>query len=146
MAGDFPAIDSAEATSNRVAADICAVICTRDRVKHLRRALRSLVEQAVPPAEILVVDNAPRTDCTRVLVCEEFPSVRYVRELVLGLDFARNRALREAQSEIVAFLDDGWNPFRRRFWNTLGQGFAPAASTRSHSRPRRSASLRLTAA
>ncbi len=106
MTGDFPAIDSAEATSNRVAADICAVICTRDRVKHLRRARRSLVEQAVPPAEILVVDNAPRTDCTRVLVREEFPSVRSVRELVLGLDFARNRALREAQSEIVAFLDD----------------------------------------
>ncbi|MFQ5668595.1 MAG: glycosyltransferase family 2 protein [Candidatus Binatia bacterium] len=106
ISGDCPAIDITEARSGRVGADICVAVCTRDRVKQLRRALRSLVEQAVPPAEILVVDNAPRNDCTRVLVGEEFPSVRYVRELVLGLDFARNRALREAQSEIVAFLDD----------------------------------------
>ncbi len=32
--------------------------------------------------------------------------MRYVREALLGLDFARNRALHECTNDIVAFLDD----------------------------------------
>jgi glycosyltransferase involved in cell wall biosynthesis len=57
-------------------------------------------------AEIIVVDNAPRDEGTRELVRARFPEVRYVVEPVAGLDFARNRALREATGEVVAFLDD----------------------------------------
>lgn len=85
---------------------VCAAICTRDRTDSLRRALRSLEGQLRPPAEILVVDNSPGGPSTRELVLEEFPSVRYVMEPVPGLDFARNRALRETECEIVAFMDD----------------------------------------
>jgi GT2 family glycosyltransferase len=39
-------------------------------------------------------------------VRDEFPMVRYIREPVAGLDFARNRALRDAKGDVVAFLDD----------------------------------------
>jgi len=66
----------------------------------------SLRLQHPPPAEILVVDNAPANGATRELVERQFPEVRYVVESVPGLDFARNRALQEATQEIVAFLDD----------------------------------------
>ena len=86
--------------------NVCAVICTRDRPKQLRRALDSLAEQTQRPAEILVVDNAPSGDETKSMVLNEFPVVRYVREPTPGLDFARNRALKEASQEILAFLDD----------------------------------------
>ncbi len=86
--------------------DVCAAICTRDRTDLLRRALRSLGEQAEAPAEIMVVDNAPGGPATRNLVRDEFPGVRYVTEPIPGLDFARNRALRETSREIVAFMDD----------------------------------------
>ena len=85
---------------------VCAAICTRDRTDRLRRALRSLMGQTREPAEILVVDNAPGGPATRSLVRDEFPGVRYVMEPVPGLDFARNRALRETSREIVAFMDD----------------------------------------
>ena len=85
---------------------ICAVICTRERPDKLRRALMSLVAQVQPPAQILVVDNAPGDDVSRKLVQEDFPSVDYVQEPIPGLDFARNRALRETKADIVAFLDD----------------------------------------
>jgi len=85
---------------------VTAAICTHNRPDVLRRALRSLVEQEHAPWEILVIDNAPADDACRVLVEREFPSVRYVLEAVPGLDFARNRALREASGEVVAFLDD----------------------------------------
>ncbi|HEX5438858.1 MAG TPA: glycosyltransferase [Gemmatimonadaceae bacterium] len=85
---------------------ISVVVCTRGRPAQLRRALRSLVEQTPPPAELLVVDNGVQEPETRLLVCTEFPGVRYIPEPVEGLDFARNRGLRSAREEIVAFIDD----------------------------------------
>lgn len=85
---------------------VTAAICTRERPRLLRRALASLLAQEEAPAEILVVDNAPCEPGVQELVSAEFPTVRYVREPAPGLDFCRNRALREASSEVVAFLDD----------------------------------------
>ena len=104
---------------------VTVAVCTHARPEQLARALRSLAALAPAPAEVLVVDNAPPTDATRELVAREFPWVRYLREAVPGLDFARNRALREAGQPVVAFLDDdavadaGWaaalaRPFAER--------------------------------
>ena len=93
-------------------ADVTVAICTRDRADVLGRALDSLNGQSRPPLEILVVDNAPSDDATRRQVelrhpaGDGSPAVRYVREPVAGLDFARNRALAEARGEVVAFIDD----------------------------------------
>lgn len=88
-----------------VTVGLTVAVCTRARPGQLRRALRSIQAQDFPPAEVLVVDNAPDDDTTRRVV-DEFPGVRYVAEPTPGLDFARNRALREATQDIVAFLDD----------------------------------------
>lgn len=85
---------------------LTAAVCTRERPELLRRALTSLVGQDEPLAEVLVIDNAPTSEATRELVAEEFPGVQYVRESVPGLDFARNTALRSANGDVVAFLDD----------------------------------------
>ncbi len=85
---------------------IAAAICTRDRPELLARSLESLARQTRPPIEILVVDNAPADARTRALVANRFPSVRYLVEPVVGLDFARNRALASARGDVVAFLDD----------------------------------------
>jgi GT2 family glycosyltransferase len=82
-----------------------ATICTRERPEDLDRALRGMMAQRRQADEILVVDNAPATDATRDVVAR-FPSVRYVVEPRRGLNVARNRALREARNEIVAFNDD----------------------------------------
>jgi GT2 family glycosyltransferase len=96
----------ASAHSTQAPLALSATICTRNRPALLRRALQSLLAQATPPGEILVVDNAPSDTATRDLVRAEFPTVRYVEEPAPGLDFARNRALKEAAHEIVAFVDD----------------------------------------
>ena len=85
---------------------VSAVVCTHNRPLQLRRALRSLTDQSLPPREVLVVDNAPSDESTWRLVNDEYPDVRYVREPRQGLNFARTRALHEATQEIVAFLDD----------------------------------------
>lgn len=80
-------------------------VCTRDRPDDLKRCLDGLMDLPDDGQELLVVDNAPGTDATRALVAS-YPKVRYVREDRPGLDCARNRALREARGEIVAFTDD----------------------------------------
>lgn len=84
-------------------------VCTRDRPEDLARALTAIARLDPPPAEVLVIDNAPASDATRVVVATHAAShahVRYVREAAGGLDRARNRALREARTPIVAFTDD----------------------------------------
>lgn len=84
----------------------CSIaICTRERPDDLRRCLEAVSRLPDDGQEVIVIDNAPRTDATRMVV-EAFPGVRYFREDRPGLDVARNRALREARNEIVAFTDD----------------------------------------
>jgi glycosyltransferase involved in cell wall biosynthesis len=83
-------------------------ICTKDRpalVERCLRSLQSVVAAHVSAIELLVVDNAPSDNSTKILV-ETFPNVRYVCEPLAGLDVARNRALREATGDYIAYLDD----------------------------------------
>ena len=91
---------------------LTVAICTKDRTDNLARCLESLLKLQTankpvgsPNFEILVVDNAPSEEQTQELVAS-LPTVHYVREPKPGLDFARNRALKEATNEILAFLDD----------------------------------------
>jgi glycosyltransferase involved in cell wall biosynthesis len=85
---------------------VTVAVCTRDRAQVLARALDSIGDQTRPPDEVLVVDNAPSDDATRTLLERRYPDVRYVREPVAGLDFARNRALAASDGDVVAFIDD----------------------------------------
>jgi glycosyltransferase involved in cell wall biosynthesis len=81
------------------------VICTRDRPESLERCLRAALTLEYPHYEIIVVDNAPKSDTTKRAV-EKFSGVRYVLEPEPGLSVARNTALRHVKGDIVAFLDD----------------------------------------
>ncbi len=98
------------ATPDRLPA-LTVAVCTKDRPDEAARCLDALL--ALEPSalglpvalEVLVVDNAPSDARTRTLVAAR-PEVRYVREPRPGLNFARNRALREATGELLAFLDD----------------------------------------
>jgi glycosyltransferase involved in cell wall biosynthesis len=89
---------------------ISAIVCTYNGAAMLPGALDSLVHQSLPADqyEIVVVDNAS-TDGTRQVV-EEYlrrsSVVRYVYEAKQGLSAARNRGVKEARSDIIAFIDD----------------------------------------
>ncbi|HYG65334.1 MAG TPA: glycosyltransferase, partial [Thermoanaerobaculia bacterium] len=85
---------------------VTIAVCTRDRTEDLAACLAALERMEYPALELLVVDNAPTSDATERLVRERHPRVRYCREPRPGLDWARNRAIREAQGEIVAYTDD----------------------------------------
>lgn len=85
---------------------VTVAVCTRDRPVDVARCLDSLLRLDYPNVELLVVDNAPSTDATERFVVTGYPGVRYVREPRPGLDWARNRAIREARGEILAYADD----------------------------------------
>lgn len=84
-------------------------ICTRDRPDDVARALPALAGLEGGPYNILVVDNCPSSGATRAIVAG-WPEVEYIREDRPGLNAARNRALREARTDIVAFSDDDAAP------------------------------------
>lgn len=84
-------------------------ICTRDRPDDLRRCLEGVSRLYDDGQDILVIDNCPSNDDSEEVV-RSFPEVRYAREPLPGLNHARNRALREARGEIVAFIDDDATP------------------------------------
>jgi glycosyltransferase involved in cell wall biosynthesis len=95
---------------------ISVAICTKDRAWSVRRCLESLhplqwaegTDSQVdrkPRFELLIVDNAPSDGSTKE-VALDFPGVRYLTEPKAGLDFARNRAVRDANGDYLAFLDD----------------------------------------
>ncbi len=85
------------------------VVCTRDRPEDLQRCLEAFMRMPDDGQEYLVIDNCPASDVTQELV-KDYPKVRYVREDVPGSSAARNRALREAKHEFVAFTDDDAAP------------------------------------
>jgi glycosyltransferase involved in cell wall biosynthesis len=85
---------------------ITVAVCTRDRAEDLATCLDSLERVDYESFEILVVDNAPSSEATRLLVEQRAGRMRYVREPRPGLDWARNRAIAEAAGDIIAFTDD----------------------------------------
>lgn len=82
----------------------------------LSQAVDSVLAQTYAPLELLVVsDNPPQSEDAR-LVAEgmvAYPNVRFFQlERNSGAPAARNRGIREAWGELVAFLDDDdvWLP------------------------------------
>lgn len=89
---------------------ISAIVCTYNRKDLLLEAIRTLIEQDLPPEqyEIVVVDNNS-TDGTRDAVDGTFGKVRNLRviaEPTQGLARARNTGVKACQSPIAAFTDD----------------------------------------
>jgi len=91
--------------------ELTILVCTYNRAGLLAGALESLENQSLARDrfEVIVVDNGSTDDTVQVVSrCAERGEIdlRYVRESELGLDAARNRGIREAGGETIAFLDD----------------------------------------
>ncbi|MDR6881450.1 glycosyltransferase [Bacillus sp. 3255] len=91
---------------------VSIVICTYNRADLLRITLDALPALAARDlAEILIVDNnsTDHTSDISMSFVERHAGVmrvRYIFEPTQGLSAARNRGIREAKGDIVAYLDD----------------------------------------
>lgn len=83
---------------------ISIIVCTHERPDDLERCLQALSLFITAGHEVIVVDNAPRSNRTAE-VAARYP-VRYLCEPQIGLDRARNRGLQAAGHSIVAYTDD----------------------------------------
>jgi GT2 family glycosyltransferase len=89
---------------------VSVIVPTYQRAPSLRRCLEALRAQDHPNFEILVVDDASSDGGTE-RVCSELPEVRlFVLERNRGPAAARNRGIRAATGELLAFTDDDCVP------------------------------------
>ena len=116
---------------------ITAIVCTYNRCQSLLQTLESIAGSILPESvewEVLVVDNNSK-DQTREVAesfCQRYPGrFRYVFESQQGHTRARNRGVREARGDILAFTDDDviveptWlenltNPLKNGQWSGAG--------------------------
>jgi GT2 family glycosyltransferase len=88
---------------------ISVVVTTCEGNTTLIRCINSILACDYKDAEVIVVDNRPQTSSATAALNEHFANdarVRYTREALPGLSYARNAGLRLADGEIVAFTDD----------------------------------------
>lgn len=134
MAGEKPRCARERADFLRDAPALTVLIPSRERPQRLQRCLDSILACEYPADRVtlIVVDNAPETSATRELV-EAYArrcDIRYLREDATGSASARNRGLREVETELVAMTDD--DTLVDRHWLTeMARAFAafPDAAT-----------------
>lgn len=90
--------------------EVSVIVCTRNRADSLGPMLATLAgHAAVPPHEIIVVDNGS-SDSTRLVLEKARTQFRVPFKVVSeprpGQARARNLGLQSAQGEIIAFTDD----------------------------------------
>jgi glycosyltransferase involved in cell wall biosynthesis len=92
---------------------VSAVIPARDAERFIEEALRSILEQTVPPASIVVVDDGS-SDRTAEIADSLAPSISVMRRTHAGIGAARTAGVEATTSEFVAFLDadDLWLPHK----------------------------------
>jgi len=89
---------------------VSVIIAVKDGEAHLAEALRSVVEQAYPRLEPIVIDG---NSADRSLeIARSFDGVRCIQQSGSGLAGAWNQAIEASTGELIAFLDsdDRWLP------------------------------------
>ena len=92
---------------------ISIIICTHNRAHLLKNTLNSLFNINIPDdcmMELIVLNNASNDETSSVVEmfskgCKKFP-VRMLLESRLGKTYALNNAIKNANGEILAFVDD----------------------------------------
>jgi len=88
---------------------ISVIIPSYNRAHVLGRAIQSVLDQTLPALEIIVVDDGSN-DSTPVLMQQQFPQCRYIKQPNSGVSAARNTGIEVATGDWLAFLDsdDEW--------------------------------------
>ena len=82
---------------------VAVIIPCYNQAEYLAEAIQSALDQTVPPAEIIVIDDGSTDDTAAV--AQSFAQVRCVRQENQGSAEARNAGFARSSSEFVTFLD-----------------------------------------
>jgi glycosyltransferase involved in cell wall biosynthesis len=89
---------------NEVRARVSVVIPTYNAANFISRTIESVIAQSYGDLEVVVVDDGS-SDGTPDIVAGFGDRVRLIVQPNGGVSTARNRAIREARGELIAFLD-----------------------------------------
>lgn len=83
-------------------------ICTSDRPEPLEQALRSVLYQSRPAAEVLVIDQSDGHATAHLVTALQAhePRLRYLHVKQKGLSRAYNTAVANTSAQLLAFTDD----------------------------------------
>jgi glycosyltransferase involved in cell wall biosynthesis len=113
---------------------IVAIVPLYNGARYIEEALNSILQQTVPPAEIIVVNDGSTDNSAGEAIVERMARVHPMKLLHKpngGKSSARNIGVRESSSELIAMLDqdDVWyqnhleelvKPFQRRSARPVG--------------------------
>lgn len=90
-------------------AGVSVIIPVHNGERYLGEAIASVRRQSVSPIEIVIVDDGS-TDGTAALADALGSDIRLIRQPHSGVTVSRNRGIRAARGDLIAFLDcdDMW--------------------------------------
>lgn len=120
------------------------VIPLYNKAAFIDRALDSVLAQTVQDFEVVVVDDGSTDNGSAIVSTYPDPRIRLIRQENQGVSAARNRGIKEAQSDFLAFLDadDEWSPEHLKTLLRLRNCFPGAGSFSTayfHVQPRKDA-------
>lgn len=102
---DSSRIEKVEQSAKSQKYSILMSLYKKEKPEYLRLAIDSMINQTVPPDEIVIVEDGPLTD-ELYAVLDEYPILHRVKnETNLGLGLALNVGLKKCKNELVARMD-----------------------------------------
>ena len=91
---------------------VSIIIPTYNRAALVKRAIMSIIDQTYQKIEVIVVDDGSTDDTEDVVLSIDYDNLKYIKQVNSGACVARNRGIKEAKGEVIAFLDsdDEWYP------------------------------------
>jgi glycosyltransferase involved in cell wall biosynthesis len=91
---------------------VCVIVPLYNKARYIRRCIDSILGQTFSDYEVIVVDDGSTDEGPEIVQGYADSRIALVRQANSGPGAARNRAARQSNAELLAFLDadDEWDP------------------------------------